>query len=71
MDGTSLDVGVMFSFRNPASWRRPFPDVYRDELALIEQAEALGYDTIWLTEHHFADDGYSPPIASSAHFDAA
>jgi alkanesulfonate monooxygenase SsuD/methylene tetrahydromethanopterin reductase-like flavin-dependent oxidoreductase (luciferase family) len=57
-----LNVGLLFSFRNPAAWRRPFPDVYRDELALIEQAEALGYDTIWLTEHHFADDGYSPSI---------
>ena len=62
MDGTTLDVGLMFSFRNPAAWRRPFPDVYRDELALIEHAEVLGYDTIWLTEHHFADDGYSPSI---------
>jgi len=57
-----LNVGMMFSFRNPAAWRRPFPDVYRDELALIEHAEVLGYDTIWLTEHHFADDGYSPSI---------
>src|SRR6478736_5964041 len=52
----------MFSFRNPAAWRRPFADVYRDELDLIVHAEALGFDTIWLTEHHFADDGYSPSI---------
>jgi alkanesulfonate monooxygenase SsuD/methylene tetrahydromethanopterin reductase-like flavin-dependent oxidoreductase (luciferase family) len=64
--GTRLNVGVMFSFRNPAAWRRPFPDVYRDELDLIEHAEALGFDTIWLTEHHFADDGYSPSILTLA-----
>ena len=57
-----LDIGLMFSFRNPAAWRRPFPEVYRDELGLITHAEELGYDTIWLTEHHFADDGYSPSI---------
>jgi alkanesulfonate monooxygenase SsuD/methylene tetrahydromethanopterin reductase-like flavin-dependent oxidoreductase (luciferase family) len=57
-----LDLGLMFSFRNPAAWRRPFPDVYRSELDLVEQAERLGFDTIWLTEHHFADDGYSPSI---------
>ena len=57
-----LDIGLMFSFRNPAAWRRPFPDVYRDELGLITHAEELGYDSIWLTEHHFADDGYSPSI---------
>ena len=57
-----LDLGLMFSFRNPAAWGRPFSDVYRDELDLIAHAETLGFDTIWLTEHHFADDGYSPSI---------
>ncbi len=62
MLNSRLDLGLMFSFRNPAAWRRPFVDVYRSELALIERAEQLGYDTIWLTEHHFADDGYSPSI---------
>ena len=66
-----LDLGAVFSFRNPAAWRFPFTEVYRDELDVIVAAEELGYDTIWLTEHHFADDGSSPPIASSAHFDAA
>ena len=61
-----LDLGVMFSFRNPASWRRSFVDVYRDEIALAEYAEELGYDTVWLTEHHFADDGYSPSLVTIA-----
>lgn len=62
MLSSRLDIGLMFSFRNPAEWRRPFVDVYRSELDLIAYAEQLGYDTIWLTEHHFADDGYSPSI---------
>lgn len=61
-----LDLGVMFSFRNPAAWRRPFADVYADELRLIRHAEELGFDTIWLTEHHFADDGYSPSVVTIA-----
>jgi alkanesulfonate monooxygenase SsuD/methylene tetrahydromethanopterin reductase-like flavin-dependent oxidoreductase (luciferase family) len=56
------DLGLMFSFRNPATTRRPFPEVYREELRLVRDAETLGYDTVWLTEHHFADDGYSPSI---------
>lgn len=61
-----IDVGLMFSFRNPAAWRRPFAEVYADELALIRRAEQLGFDSIWLTEHHFADDGYSPSIVTIA-----
>lgn len=52
----------MFSFRNPPQWHRPFPDLYRDQIDLIVRAEKLGYDTIWLTEHHFAEDGYSPSL---------
>ncbi|MEZ5409428.1 MAG: LLM class flavin-dependent oxidoreductase [Acidimicrobiales bacterium] len=61
-----LDIGLMFSFRNPAQWRRPFAEVYADELALIRHAEAIGIDTIWLTEHHFVDDGYSPSVVTIA-----
>ena len=61
-----LDVGLMFSFRNPEAWRRPFADVYADELRLIRHAEEVGVDTIWLTEHHFADDGYSPSVVTIA-----
>ncbi|MGZ0178376.1 MAG: LLM class flavin-dependent oxidoreductase [Acidimicrobiales bacterium] len=58
----SFDIGLMFSFRNPAQWRVPFPELYRDHIDLAVRAEELGYDTIWLTEHHFADDGYSPSL---------
>ena len=66
MPTAAIDLGVMFSFRNPARWRRPFPEVYADELQLIREAEQLGFDTIWLTEHHFADDGYSPSVVTIA-----
>jgi alkanesulfonate monooxygenase SsuD/methylene tetrahydromethanopterin reductase-like flavin-dependent oxidoreductase (luciferase family) len=42
--------------------------VYRSQLDLRVDSEALGYDHAWLTEHHFVDDGYSPsllPIAGA------
>ena len=61
-----LDIGIMFSFRNPSAWPRTFVEVYRDEIALAVHAEELGYDTIWLTEHHFAEDGYSPSLVTLA-----
>jgi alkanesulfonate monooxygenase SsuD/methylene tetrahydromethanopterin reductase-like flavin-dependent oxidoreductase (luciferase family) len=51
----------MFSFRRTDA-QRSFAAVYRDELDLIREAEQLGFDTVWLTEHHFAEDGYSPAI---------
>jgi len=60
-----LDIGLMFSFRRTDT-RRSFAEVYRDELDLIRKAERLGFDTVWLTEHHFAEDGYSPAIVPIA-----
>ena len=63
-----LNVGLLFPFRNPVEWRRPWPEFYAEQLAQIKGAEDLGYDQAWLTEHHFAEDGYSPailPIASA------
>ena len=65
---TNLNVGLLFPFRNPPAWRKPFADFYAEQLAQTRVAEELGYDEIWLTEHHFAEDGYSPailPIASA------
>ncbi|HZQ50046.1 MAG TPA: LLM class flavin-dependent oxidoreductase [Candidatus Dormibacteraeota bacterium] len=34
--------------------------LYRDLLADAELAESLGFDSIWLSEHHFWFDGYCP-----------
>ncbi|HTY56503.1 MAG TPA: LLM class flavin-dependent oxidoreductase [Candidatus Binataceae bacterium] len=63
-----LNVGLLFAFRNPTQWRIPFTDLYEGHLRQCVKAEELGYDTIWLTEHHFLEDGYSPsllPIAAA------
>ena len=63
-----MNVGLLFPFRNPPKWRKPFTQFYAEQLRQAQLAEELGYDTIWLTEHHFAEDGYSPsllPIAGA------
>ena len=64
----SLKFGILWSFRNPEFARMPWADLYRNHLDLCVESETLGYDNIWLTEHHFVDDGYSPslfPIAGA------
>jgi alkanesulfonate monooxygenase SsuD/methylene tetrahydromethanopterin reductase-like flavin-dependent oxidoreductase (luciferase family) len=57
-----VKFGLLYAFRNPAPWRKPFPAVHDQVLEQIAYAEALGFDAIWLTEHHFSPDGYSPSV---------
>ncbi len=52
--------GLVYDFRNPQRWERPWPEVFAALLEQIEYADTLGFDSIWITEHHFAADGYAP-----------
>jgi alkanesulfonate monooxygenase SsuD/methylene tetrahydromethanopterin reductase-like flavin-dependent oxidoreductase (luciferase family) len=58
--------GYQLDFRNPPGSERGFATLYRDSLEQVELAEALGFDSIWLTEHHFTDDGYLPAMLPAA-----
>ncbi len=58
----SLRFGLKWSFQNPGFARVPWEQLYRTHLDLIAESETLGYDHVWLTEHHFVDDGYSPSL---------
>ena len=63
-----MNVGLIIGFQNPGAWAREWIDVYSDTLELATAADQLGLDHLWLTEHHFAEDGYSPalmPIAAA------
>jgi alkanesulfonate monooxygenase SsuD/methylene tetrahydromethanopterin reductase-like flavin-dependent oxidoreductase (luciferase family) len=63
-----LNFGLLMSFRNSSRNELSYSELYRRHVDLCVEAEDLGYDTIWLTEHHFVEDGYSPsmiPLAAA------
>lgn len=57
-----MQFGLIYDFRNPPRWRRPFPELYAEQLEQIVYAEQLGFDSVWITEHHFVEDGYTPSV---------
>ena len=61
-----LDFGLLLAFRNPPKWRRPWVNIYEEHLDQAKLAEDLGYDTVWLTEHHFWEDGWCPALLPTA-----
>ncbi|MCZ6773709.1 MAG: LLM class flavin-dependent oxidoreductase [Proteobacteria bacterium] len=61
-----MRFGIMYDFRNPERWHIPEPVFYRAMLEQMIDAEKLGFDHIWLTEHHFTEDEYNPASLSMA-----
>jgi len=62
-----LRFGLWYAFRNPPQWRSSYQDMYAEVIEQIVWAEGLGYDDVWLTEHHFAEDGHAPsPLLQAA-----
>ena len=59
---SDLKFGLVFDFRNPPEWRREWKTFYDETLEDVQYAEELGYDHVWITEHHFIDDGYTPSV---------
>lgn len=63
-----MNFGLLMSFRNSSRNELAYSELYRKHIDLAVEAEDLGFDTIWLTEHHFVEDGYSPsmlPLAAA------
>ncbi len=56
-----MDVGLQLILTS-GGWDQTPSDgqVYAEELALGRQAEELGFDAIWPTEHHFFDYSFCP-----------
>ena len=63
-----IRFGLWYDFRNPPAWKRPYDQLYNEIIDQIVWGEENGFDDIWLSEHHFIEDGYSPsllPIAGA------
>ena len=63
-----IRFGMWYDFRNPPAWKRPYDQLYNEIIDQIVWGEENGFDDIWLSEHHFIEDGYSPalmPIAAA------
>ena len=65
-DRRKIRFGLWYDFRNPAQWRQPADRLYREILDQIAWGENNGFDDVWLSEHHFIEDGYLPSILPAA-----
>lgn len=57
----NIGFGLVTAQRNPADpERRSDADIYEQAVQLARDVEAAGLASIWVSEHHFFDDGYLP-----------
>ena len=53
-----MDFGIYLAFENPKDWEVPTTEVCAEALSQVVLAEELGYDTVWIAEHHFGQDWF-------------
>jgi alkanesulfonate monooxygenase SsuD/methylene tetrahydromethanopterin reductase-like flavin-dependent oxidoreductase (luciferase family) len=54
---TEVGFGLITCQRHPGE-RRSDAELYAHALRLASEVEALGFDSVWTSEHHFFDDSY-------------
>jgi len=60
-----MDFGLFFLMQRDEAWSEPA--VYDSDLRQMLAAEALGYHSVWIAEHHFNDYGLcpAPPVLAA------
>lgn len=60
-------LGLSLSFQVHRDLGEPWDTSYREGIELAAEASRLGFDSIWVSEHHGEADGYCPsPIVAGA-----
>ncbi len=62
MASKPIRFGLYYDFRNPSDHQQDSAALYSGILDQIVRAEALGWDDVWISEHHFCDDDYLPSV---------
>src|ERR1700747_2365577 len=57
-----IRFGLWYDFRNPSQWHQSPDRRYSEILNQIAWGENHGFEDVWLSEHHFIEDGYLPSI---------
>jgi hypothetical protein len=50
----------LFTAQHHPNDRRSDVEIYREIVDLAVEAERIGLESVWTSEHHFVDDGYMP-----------
>ena len=59
----TVRIGLgLFTGQLPEGSGRTFAEEYRDTIELARLAETLGFDSVWVSEHHGSSDGYLPSL---------
>lgn len=59
----TVRIGLgLFTGQVPPGSGRTFAREYRETLELVRLAEAVGFDSAWVSEHHGSSDGYLPSL---------
>jgi alkanesulfonate monooxygenase SsuD/methylene tetrahydromethanopterin reductase-like flavin-dependent oxidoreductase (luciferase family) len=62
-----LEIGVgTWSMQSTYMRPRPPAFLYREAAAEARRAEELGFDAVWMGEHHLSYDGYCPSLLPAA-----